>query len=235
MPAFVQALLTGQSKVAGTSLVLTGSKTVTDGNFIFVAFANDPGATTGFDIQDNLGNIYLPVATNQNPAGVETKLYVAGRVESLLGGTLTSITCSWIFDVTAKAAVSGEFAGLGELRGAYGESVTGTELRYAFHDVTPWKADDLVVAALGWEAPATDDLTPGAGVEVAQEGTTGAPAADNVTAQLLYATPSVDSVTSDAYTASDLTASAVATSAGAVYSALVATHEVTTARRFGPF
>lgn len=217
MPAFVQTLLTGQSKTADTSFVLSGSKVVTAGNYIFLAFASDNTAFA-LSVADNLGNMYQDVKQQENAAGVLTTLWLAGLTQQLVGGTLTSITVSWTGSTTAKAGVSAEFSGLGERDGTYGESVTGTDLRYAFHNTTPWQSGDLLIGALGWQTPGTDDITPGAGVEVAQEGTTGGLDDSNITVQMLYAAPNIDSVTNDSYGATDLTRSVVAAGAGAVYS-----------------
>jgi hypothetical protein len=220
--AFVQALLTGQSKTAETSLSLnTATKTVTAGNDIFVAFAADD-VGSDFSVSDNLGNTYALVKEQINAANVKTQLW---RATIGGGGTLLDdITISWISNITAKAGVAGEFSGVGTLDGTMGLSGTGQQFSVARHEDTPWQNGDLLVGGGGWEGPGGDVLgedssgfTPSAEGEVGQDGTTGGGAASNIVVNLIYAIAAANSVANDALRSTNDNIRDVAT-AGAVYS-----------------
>lgn len=107
--ALVQALFTGASKTAGTSLAISGSKTITAGNLLFVGFAADD-VGTAFGCVDNLGNTYSLRHTVLNSGNVKVLIFTAPVTAA---GTLTSQTISWTTNITAKAAQSAEFSGLG--------------------------------------------------------------------------------------------------------------------------
>jgi len=226
--AFVQALLTGQSKTAGTSLVLSGSKTVTAGNTIFVAFASDD-VGSGYSVADNLGNTYSVVEGPTVQSGaVKTTLW---RAPITTGGTLTTITVSWTTNATAKAAVSGEFSGVGTLSTVGGGIASPANINcYSVYGKTV-PANGLAVGAHGYETPTTDDIvcsgysgTPQLTmVEVGQDGTTGSGAASNITAELGYAVGTTTDSTGFYLFGADNTSSSRANAgAGGVYNPVAA-------------
>ena len=168
--AFDQLLGSNQSKTSGNSLVISpSSKTVTVGKTIFVAFAFDEfAATTNHGIVDNLTNTYSLVK-NQAPGSntIRTQLWSAPVTT---GGSITSITISWTTNITAKAAVAGEYSGFGALRltdGANGTAGTTTGIAS-----NTFFTDELWIAALGVED----------NVAVSVSGTTGTPSQTKVSA-----------------------------------------------------
>jgi hypothetical protein len=187
--AFVQALFTGQSKTAGTSLAITGSLTVTSGNFLAVAFASDD-VGSGYSVTDNLGNTYTQAGSTITQAGsVKTMLFVAPVTT---GGTLTTQTVSWTTNATAKAAVSGEFSGLGTTYQTNGLATAGAFTCQCFTGTPPdtIPTGGIGIGACGWEGPNGDTITAsgGATVLVGHLGTTGGGAVSNITAALVYNT-----------------------------------------------
>lgn len=109
--SFVQNLLSGASKTAAASFQITGSKTVTIGNTIFVAFGSDD-VGSNFSLADNLLNTYTQVSVFSSGAHAKVQLWISTIT---VGGTLTQQTMSWTTNITAKGMVSGEFAGVGTL------------------------------------------------------------------------------------------------------------------------
>lgn len=193
---FDQFVGSNMSKTSGTSLTISPSSiTVTSGKTIFVAFASDD-VGSGFGITDNLGNTYTQVGSTATNAGnVKTQLW---RAPVTSGGSITSIVIAWTTNITAKAAVAGEFSNFGS------ENLTDTDTNTAntvYGPGGPGASDgfacadgELWVGAIGWEAPNGDDLisTPGGSgpngdAEAGQNGTTGGGTASNITAQLVYA------------------------------------------------
>jgi hypothetical protein len=224
MPAFVQALLTGNSKTSGTSLVLSTSSPsqlpVTAGNDIFVAFACDD-AGSAFSATDNLGNVYELVREEPFASFVKTQLW---RAANIVGGTLTTITVSWTTALTAKAAVAGEFSLLGPLRATDGITIASPNESVAVaHARQPWFRGELVIGAMGWEGPNTDDTDPfdeayGATI-VGQNGTTGGSATSNIFVDLCYQMAPRDSAPTQSYKLAVFNNQAVRNNAaaGAIY------------------
>jgi hypothetical protein len=193
MPAFVQALLTGNSKTSGTSLVLSGAVPVTAGNDIFVGFACDDGGSS-FGITDNLGNTYALVRQEVLATFINTQLW---RASNIAGGTLTTITVAWTTALTAKTAIAGEFSQLGPLRTTDGDTGTTPNERYAVrHATQPWLRGEFLIGAIGWEGPRTDDTVAQpqsfGSVIVGHDGTTGGAAASNIFVDLCYYMAPVD-------------------------------------------
>lgn len=216
--AFVQALFSGQSKTTGTTLVLSGSKTIVLGNEIFVAFASDPAAGT-FSCADNLGNTYAvanSAVQGSGTTGVATRLFKADVTNP---GTLTSITVTHP-SMAARAGMAGEFSGVGTLR------TTGTHIGTALGvgnaypggsggTTTASIAGDLWIGAVGVES-AINALTGVAPtLKVATEiATAGSGAATNIEAVLVYL---IAADTTAKQCAVSIAAGSSAASAGAVY------------------
>ena len=191
--AFVQALFTGSSKTAGASLAITGSKTITVRDTIFVAFASDD-VGSAYSVTDNLGNIYTSVKEQVNTGAVKTRLW---RAPVTVGGTLTTQTISWTTNATAKAAVSAEFSGVGsQIAGSpvgTNTSVAGSVFPIISTDALNTPAGGLAVGAAGFEAP-SDDATPTWSISATTDvisnatitGTIGGGATSNISVSLIY-------------------------------------------------
>lgn len=217
-PAFVQLLLSGSSKTSGTSLALSGSVTLTIGNTIFLAFSCDDGGSA-YAVVDNLGNIYRRLHELTNVGHVKTQLWTARVV---IPGVLTTQTISWTTSVTAKAAVSGEFAGaINAIRLLDGEALDASSSRAVISRFC--SKDDLWIGACGVE----DDvaLVPSGGqpleppLSVGSAGTTGASSASNISVSLIYFIPSNDNTANECQLAGATDASSIQScaSVGAVY------------------
>ena len=193
MATFVQDLFTGQGKAAGTVLAISGSLTVTAGNYIYVAFASDDGGS-GFGITDNLGNTYGLVKEQINTGNVKTQLW---RAPITTGGTLTTITVTWTTDVSAKAAAAGEYADIGTERLTDGVSANGSNATMIQSNT--FFSGELWIGAIGSEGPehATTDSsmgTPSQTIDVRLgSNTTGGGAASNIGCSLVHALIGADS------------------------------------------
>lgn len=184
---FDQLLGSNQSKTAGTSLVISpSSKTVTVGKTIFVAYAGDD-VGSAFGITDNLGNAYSLVKEQIQTGKVKTQLWAAPVT---VGGSITSITVAWTTNVTAKAAVAGEFSNFFTLRltdGVNGSSGSTTAiLDKAFFIGELWVGacgvEDDVKATMGGTTGTPSQTV----VEVSANGTTGGSSASNIFVTLGY-------------------------------------------------
>jgi hypothetical protein len=132
----------------------------------------------------------------QNAGHVVVRL---NRGDVTSGGTLTSITMNWTSSVTAKAIVIGIFSGVSSTK--VGEasdtnaSSTAVAAVLAVNPTFVWHAGDLLVGAVGYEGPGTDDLTCAeqngstlsSVTEEGQDGTTGSTADTNITCELVWA------------------------------------------------
>lgn len=185
---FNQLLGSNQSKTGAASLVISpSSKTVTVGRTIFVAYAGDNGGSA-FGVTDNLGNIYSLVKEQiQTTGGVKTQLWSAPVTT---GGSITSITISWTTNVTAKAAVAGEFSNFGSLR--LTSSNTNTISSNTAIQLNSSFVGELWVGAHGVE----DDVAFNVGgtscndsrtiVNAGSDGTTGGGSASNISVAMSY-------------------------------------------------
>jgi len=222
MAGFVQALFTGQSKAPATSLAITGSLTVTVGNFIVVAFgADDVGSA--FGCTDNLTNTYTLQKTQVNAGQCKALLFAAPITT---GGTLTTITVSWTTNVTAKAAASAEFSDVGTLRltdgvGGAGVGINSIQSNTFFTNEL-WVGahcieDDVVPTTSGTDGTPTQTL-----VDAGGNGTTGGGTASNISVNLGYILISADSSVNAALDGSSGTGSQDYAGAGAIFNAAAA-------------
>ena len=219
---FDQLLGSNQSKTAGTSLVISpASKTVTVGKTIFVAFASDDGGSA-HGITDNLGNTYSLVKEQINTANVKTQLW---RAPVTTGGSITTITVAWTTNVTAKAAVAGEYSGFGTLRLTEGNNGAATTT-VAITSSTFFNGE-LWVCALGVEDDVASSVGGSAGdppqtpVSAGTDGTTGGGSASNISVALGHILINADS-TSNAGLIGSNSGSQDNAGAGAIYSAAAA-------------
>lgn len=187
--AFVQSLLQGSSKTSGTSLVLSGSKTLTVGNTVYVAFAM-PGGTGTVSCADNLGNTYTPSVRIDASLNVSAMIY---RCDVTTGGTLTSQTVTHPSS-TPRAAISTEFSGVGTTNNTDSAAGSGT-LITAYPGSPPASIAQIVgnlwVGVFGWQGPVTDgfsvDTAAVAALEpTVEQGTTGQSAGSNISVGFLY-------------------------------------------------
>lgn len=216
--SFDQLLGSNNSKTAGTSLTISpSSKTVTVGRTIFVAYAGDD-VGSAFGITDNLGNTYTQVKEQINAGNVKTQLWAAPVT---VGGSITSITIAWTTNVTAKAAVAGEFSSFGSQRLTDGANASNT-LTTAINSSSFFNGE-LWVGALGVE----DDVAAvaeGAGTgipnqtahDAGSDGTTGGGSASNISVTLSYILIGADSVSPGALVGSN-SGSQDSAGAGAIY------------------
>lgn len=123
----VQVLLSGSQGSAGSSLVLSGSKTVTAGNQIYVFFVSDKNITA--TVTDNLSNTYSLLADGDGSVGAPSVKPGVYRATNITGGTLTTITLSH-GATFARVAVALEFFG------ANGPSL-GSNTGVAFNATNP--------------------------------------------------------------------------------------------------
>jgi hypothetical protein len=183
-PLLVQALFSGQSKTLGSSLQITGTKTIAAGNVMFLAFACDD-AGSSFGVTDNLGNTYTQVKEQINTGNVKTQLW---RAPVTIGGSLTQQTIAWTTSLTARAAASGEFAPVGALRLTDGNN--GALGSTASILLQSSKRGELWVGAAGVE----DDVAPTSGgstgtgdiVVAGSSATSGSGSATNIAVSLIY-------------------------------------------------
>jgi hypothetical protein len=143
-----------QSKVAGTSLVVTTNAGVTAGDDIMLTFAADPAATVS-SVVDSAGNTYNQVVEATNATNVKTTIFAAYNVIALSsGGTITINHAS----VTARAAVVSVFRGLANT-GALDQTHTGTGSTSTVSSgatSTTIQAGELLIGAVGLEGPNVD-------------------------------------------------------------------------------
>src|SRR6266576_5223688 len=184
----VQALFSAQNKTSDNSLVLSGSKTITVGNDLFVAWAGDTGGSA-YGCGDNLGNTYSIIQETLNAGAVRTILF---RAPITVGGTLTTVTVSWTTNITAKGATIAEFSGVGQSRTlATGTTGSGTFVAATVGGET-LPVGGLAIGALGVEAPNTFTAvsagTPAVtSVNAGQTNTSGGSTASNIGVGLYYA------------------------------------------------
>ena len=159
-PALVQSLLQGSSNSFGSSLVLSGSKVVSSGNTIFLAFT--PGAASGScSAADNLGNTYALVKSTYSANGYGAFLWRANITNP---GTLTTITITHPAQST-RAAIAVEMSGVGALRNAsFGDVFGQTDHPSLFPgpnegSTATYVADDLWLGVLVYRN-STSDVVP---------------------------------------------------------------------------
>lgn len=161
MATFSQTLFTGQNKTAATSIAITGSKTVTVGNLIAVAFGCDD-VGSAFGCTDNLGNTYTLQNTGTAAGSGKAMLFTAPVTA---GGTLTTITVAWTTNVTAKAAVSAEFGPVGTLRltdaTGFAAGTSGTARAISSNT---FFTDELWVGAFVYESASLPGATSSSGI-----------------------------------------------------------------------
>jgi hypothetical protein len=186
--ALVQVLFVGQSKTSAASIAITGSKTITLGNTMFVGWAGDLGGTA-FGCTDNLGNSYAVVHAVTNSNGVETRLFKATVTAA---GTLTTQTVAWTTNLTAKVAESAEYSGVGEVTAVGGTTGVSSAIGCSSHRTVP--TGGIVIGMAGHEQdtiptasgsggdPGLTNSLVGTGIN-----TTGAGAASNIGGALVHA------------------------------------------------
>lgn len=216
----VQTLGSNQSKTAGTSLVISpASKTVTVGNVIFVAYGGDD-VGSAFGIIDNLGNTYTLVKETVQAGEAKAQLWSAPVTT---GGSITSITISWTTNVTAKAAVAGEFGNVGTLRltdGVGGAGAAASAIsNQTFFTGELWVGacaieDDVVPTSSGSTgSPAQTKANDGG------DGTTGGGSASNMSVCLGYILINADSSSNGYLDGVATGTSQDSAGAGAIYNA----------------
>ena len=232
MAAFVQNLLTGQSKTAGTSLGITGSATITLGNTLIIAFTIDD-VGSGFGATDNLGNTYTLQKTTTSVGNIKTLIFSAPVT---VAGTLTTQTISWTTSATAKAGVSAEFSNVGTVRLTGGSDGTGTtaniSINIAAND-TSFFSGELWVGAHGTENTNTssntgEGITKGTPTQTIHDGlkngTTGGSVSSNVNVRLAYILIDANS-TANADLETTVSSSSKNAGAGIVFNAPVASSQ----------
>lgn len=192
---FDQFIGSNQSKVAGTSLIITPvAITVTVGKTIFLAYAGDD-VGSAFGVTDSLGNTYSLIKEQINTGDVKTQLWSAPVTT---GGLLATITVAWTTNVTAKAAVAGEFSNFGTQRLIEGNSANGNNT-IAISATNSFFNNELWIGACGVEDDAESNMTNSMGtptqssIQVASNGTTGGSAASNIFVSLGYVLINADS------------------------------------------
>ena len=185
--ALVQTLFSGNSKTAGTSLSITGSKSMTTGNDIFLAFASDDAGTSHSVAATGATVTWSLETTQTNTGNVVSRLW---RGTITAGGTLTDITVSWTSNVTAKMASSAEFSGVGTQSATGGANAAGNSCADAANTLP---ANGLAVACLAFEDTNTGTFDPAASgtpsitdVIDLKNGTTGGGSASNITGALAH-------------------------------------------------
>lgn len=201
--AKVKNLFTGSNKTSNASFAITGSLTITVGNRIFLALACDTGGSA-HGVTDNLLNTYTIVEEVNNSGNVRAILFSAPVT---VGGTLTTQTIAWTTNITAKAAASAEFSGVGEFKevgeGVAGDGIGGLNCTSNVA-IKCIPSGGLVVGAAGLETDTTPTSSSNSGdpslssAEAGGTHTTGAGAASNIGGLLCYAlgvtTPSAQHV-----------------------------------------
>lgn len=190
--ALVQPLFSGSSKVAGSTLVLSGLAGVASGLDIFVAFAADAGGAP-YVVSDNLGNAYVIQEVTTHPGTMQAMLF---RAASVPGGALTSIIIAGSNSVAAKAAVSGAFSGVGfGTAGNGGIANGGVAYFIGAVNRVMLPPSGIGIGAAAFERAGTAVIQPYPGglvpvtpVIVGQAGTIGGGERTNITVALLFAT-----------------------------------------------
>ncbi|MEW5852533.1 MAG: hypothetical protein AB2A00_27350 [Myxococcota bacterium] len=185
--ARVKNLGTAQNKTAGsnTLTVTVPSGGVAQNNRIIVAVAMDAVSGT-VSASDSRGNSYAVDADVTNSGTVRTLILSANASTSLTAGNTISVTVP--SGATAKGIVVSEYSGLMP-SGALDKTATGTgnSRNPATSSATTTRANEMLIGVVGAEGPENDVLSPGGSFTTdAKAGTSGNPAATNVTATLLY-------------------------------------------------
>ena len=129
--SYLGSLGTAVSKTSGTSLVVTTTAAVTNGDDILVAVATDPNSSLVVSLADTAGNSYSQVgSTVINSGKVRTYLFAAYNVNSMASGSSITVTASPA--VTARAAVAALFSGLAD-SSPLDQTKSGTGNRYRTH------------------------------------------------------------------------------------------------------
>jgi len=225
--AFVQALLSGADKTSSTSFTISGSKTVTVGNDIFVSFlcgANITDIGTNSTCTDNLGNSY----TIENGSGGSSGSAVLYRGAVVYGGTLTSQTITVSASSTQRAAFSAEFSGVGTKGLTDGQNSGTTAMIYMGSAVVQKDipAGGITIGGGAWLQPTPNTITPSAATGtpsvtpalVSQAGTSGQSAGSNINACLCYTLGLSGSTSTSVFCGANSPTTSNVHSAGAMYS-----------------
>jgi len=225
--AFVQALLSGADKTSSTSFTISGSKTVTVGNDIFVSFVcvnNITDILTNSTCTDNLGNTYT-IEHGFGSSNGSASLY---RGAVVYGGTLTSHTITVSTTSSQRAAFSAEFSGVGTKGLTDGQNQTTTGLIYMGSAVTQKDipAGGIVIGGGGWTQPTPNNITASAAtgtpsvtpVLISQAGTSGQSAGSNINACMGYTLGPAGSTSTSVFCGATSPSTASVHAAGAIYS-----------------
>jgi len=152
--AFVQGLLSGTNKATASTLTVTGSKSLTVGNMVFIGYAHRATGTITYSAADDLGNSYPTISSSAVNNAVSTVL-LGGIVT--VGGTVTSINIDSTVSYTAAAAISVEFSGVGAVNATGLLRAASTNLNaYPGTSTTTTAAQtigDLWVGSFAWQSP----------------------------------------------------------------------------------
>jgi hypothetical protein len=154
---YVGSLGTAATKTSGTSLAITTSIAVSNGDDILVAVATDPNSSLVVSVSDAAGNSYSQVgSTVINSGNVRTYLFAAYDVNSMASGSAITVTSSPA--VTARVAVAALFRGLDDSspldRTA---SATGSSnAPSSGASGTTAQADELLIGVVATEGPNGD-------------------------------------------------------------------------------
>ncbi len=192
---------TAASNTSGTSLVVTTTAAVADGDDIILALSTDPNSSLVVSVADTAGNNYSQVgSTVINSGNLRTYLFAAYDVNALSSGSSITITASPA--VTARAAVVALFRGLADVS-PFDQtmSATGSSTAPASGaSPTTTQADELLIGVVGTEGPVGDSAGTWDNSFTAgpRQGTTSATADANITVSMGYRIVSA----TGAYTAS---------------------------------
>jgi hypothetical protein len=157
----VQDLGTNSTKSSGTTLAVTLSSGVTDGNSVIVSFAMDSatGAITCAD-DAGTGNSYSVDVEVNNTGNVRTAIISAHNVSGLTSGKVITITHP---SVAARGMSVTEFSGLAKIATIdQTQSATGSTLSVSAGPTgTTTTTNELLIGAIGEEGKLVDSFTPG--------------------------------------------------------------------------
>lgn len=154
----IQSVGTVSTETAGTSMQVTVSNTVSNGNTLIVRVLTDYSASAP-TVSDSKGNTYTRDRTAPNSGNtIRAAIYSAPVTTSLVPGDTITITSA---SVTDRAAAVDEFSGLAassildQSNGTSGNSTTpGTTI-----SITTTQDDELIIGFAAIEGPLEDTFT----------------------------------------------------------------------------
>jgi predicted phosphodiesterase len=159
--SYIMDIGTATAQTTGTTLVITTTDAVAEGDDIIIAYATYGDPNYEISIADDAGNDYEQVAMSINYQHGRTYLFAAYDVNALPSGSEITITHT---SVAARAAVASVFRGLADvdpldkvLVNPNNSTLDASTTPSVGPTDTTTEANELLIGAIGTEGPVTDD------------------------------------------------------------------------------